>query len=192
MGTPFGDLSPNQMDFCCLLANLGSHGLSLMREVLGGLPEEILALTDNERWYTTMMDYRNRNGSQERFTCLYETGIDSVPRFDSQVAVFGENKSVTICYDTPFVKGLGITVEIDELNEHGDKCHRSIQTSYEDAYTAELREWYECIVNGKEIKTTAEDAMEDLKLFKMMMDKYPAHKRQQEGGGGAGFLPSGP
>jgi predicted dehydrogenase len=196
-GVPFADLSPDQMDYCCLLANLGSHGLSLMREVLGGLPEEVLVSTDNARWYTAMFDYRNRSGDGtkgDRFTCVYETGIDNVPRFDSQVAVFGENKSVAICYDTPFVKGLGITVEIDELNEHGDKCHRSLQTSYEDAYTTELRELYECVVNEKEIKTGAQDALEDLKLFKMMMDKYPDYKR---GGGrnqsaGASFLPSGP
>ncbi|EEU39705.1 uncharacterized protein NECHADRAFT_94735 [Fusarium vanettenii 77-13-4] len=179
-GTPFGDLSPEQMDYCCLLANLGSHGLSLMREVLGGLPERVLASTDNARWYTAMFEYKNRTDAQDRFTCLYETGIDQVPRFDSQVAVFGETKSVSIRYDTPFVKGLGITVEIDELNEHGEKCHRTLQTSYEDAYTAELRDWYECVVSGKEIKTTAKDALEDLKLFKMMMEKS------------ATFVPSGP
>ncbi|KAF4467850.1 myo-inositol 2-dehydrogenase [Fusarium albosuccineum] len=191
--TPFSDLSAAQMDYCTLLANLGSHGLSLMREVLGGLPEEVLASTDNARWYTTMFDYRNRAAPNERFTAVYETGIDTVPRFDSEVAIFGEDKSVKICYETPFVKGLGITVEIDELNEFGEKCHRSLQTSYEDAYTAELKDLYECVANGKEIKTTAADALEDLRLFKMMMDKYPEHKKKQAGDQSVGgFLPSGP
>ncbi|KAH8647554.1 hypothetical protein BGZ60DRAFT_391040 [Tricladium varicosporioides] len=190
--TPFSELSPEQMDYCCLLANLGSHGLSLMREILGGLPEEVLASTDNARWYTAMFDYKNQNQPHERFTCLYETGIDSVPRFDSQVAVFGEEKSVTICYDTPFVKGLGITVEIDELNEHGEKCHRSLQTSYEDAYTAELKDLYECVAGGKEIKTTVIDAMKDLELFKMMMMKYPSNRKQEKAGNAGDFLPSGP
>ncbi|KAH6665926.1 hypothetical protein B0J14DRAFT_629930 [Halenospora varia] len=178
--TLFAELSPEQMDYCCLLANLGSYGLSLMREILGGLPEEVLASTDNARWYTTMFDYKNQNEPHERFTCLYETGIDSVPRFDSQVAVFAEDKSVTICYDTPFVKGLGITVEIDELNEHGEKCHRSLQTSYKDAYTAELKDLHECVVGGKEIKTTVIDAMKDLGLFNMMMKKYSSYKKQEK------------
>ncbi|KAJ8133327.1 hypothetical protein O1611_g295 [Lasiodiplodia mahajangana] len=193
-GTPFAELSAEQMDYCCLLANLGSHGLGVMRDVLGGLPEEVLASTDNARWYTIMFDYKNRTDSQDRFTCLYETGLDNVPRFDSEVAVYGENKSVIIRYDTPFVKGLGITVEIDEKNEHGEKCHRSLQTSYEDAYTAELRELYECVANGKPIMTTAKDALEDIKLLKMIMAKYPAYKTKRETGtgGSAGFLPSGP
>jgi predicted dehydrogenase len=192
-GLPYAELSPSQLDYCCLLANLGSHGLGVMREVLGGLPEEILASTDNARWYTTMFDYRNRSAPHERFTCLYETGIDSVPRFDSHVAVYGDDKSVSICYDTPFVKGLGISVEIDEMNEYGDKVHRSIQTSYEDAYTAELKELYACVVDGKPIKTTAADAMEDLQLFNMMLQKYPEYKKGIKSGASAsGFLPSGP
>jgi predicted dehydrogenase len=171
--TDASTLSDKQKDYCSLLANLGSHGLSLMREALGGLPEAILASSDNARWHTTMFDYRNRSAGKERFTCLYETGIDHVPRFDSQVAVFGETKSVTICYDTPFIKGLGITVEIDEFNEHGEKVHRSIVTSYEDAYTCELKEFHACITENTPIRTTATDALEDLKLFSMMLKHHP-------------------
>jgi predicted dehydrogenase len=191
-GVPYSDLSPLQLDYCCLLANLGSHGLSLMREVLGGLPEEVLASTDNARWYTAMFDYRNRSAPHERFTCLFETGIDSVPRFDSHVVVYGENKSVSICYDTPFIKGLGIKVEIDEINKHGEQVHRTVQTSYEDAYTAELKEFHACVVNKKPIKTTAADAMEDLKLFNMIMAKYPEYNKKQGTAASGVFLPSGP
>ncbi|KAK1497975.1 myo-inositol 2-dehydrogenase [Colletotrichum tamarilloi] len=185
-------LTAAQMDYCCLLGSLGSHGLSLMRNVLGGLPESVLASTDNARWYTAMFEYRNGTAPDDRFTCVYEMGIDSVPRFDSHVAVYGENKTVTICYDTPFVKGLGITVEIDELNEHGEKSHRSLQTSYEDAYTAELKEWYETVVHGKEVKTSANDARDDLILFKMMMDKFPEHKKIKNLSDSTPFVPSGP
>lgn len=108
--TPYADLSPSQLDYCCLLATLGSHGLSLMREVLGGLPERALASTDNARWYTVMFDYRNQAPPHESFTCLYETGIDKVPRSDSSVTVYSDDKSVAIRYDAPFIKGLGITV----------------------------------------------------------------------------------
>ncbi|KAK4948073.1 hypothetical protein LTR10_013127 [Elasticomyces elasticus] len=173
-GLRFDQLSEKKKDYCCLLANLGSHGLSLMRECLGGLPDAVAASRVSGKWYTTMFDYRNRKGEGQPFTCLYETGIDSVPRFDSHVAVYGEKKSVTIRYDTPFIKGLGITVEVDEMNEHGEKVHYSVQSGYEDAYTRELKELYACIVEKKDFKTTATDALEDLKLFKMMLEKYPA------------------
>lgn len=192
-GDSFGNLSPAQLDYCCLLANLGSHDLGVMREVLGGLPEKVLPSTDNARWFTTMFAHRNRDAPHEPFTCLYETGIDEVPRFDSSDTVYGQNKTVSICYNTPLVKGLGITVEIDEMNEQGEKVHRSVQTSYEDACTSELIELHNCIAGGRAIKTTALDAVEDLKLFRMMMDAYPADNRGgQDQTGNTRFLPSGP
>jgi hypothetical protein len=139
-----------------------------------------------------MFDYRIRSTPHERFTCVYETGIDSVPRFDSHVTVYGEDKSGSICYDTPFVKGLGISAEIDEMNEHGGKVHRSIQISYEDVYPAELKELYACVVGGKPIKTTAAGVMEDLKLFDMILKKYPQNKKgKADGTSSSDFLSSG-
>lgn len=70
-------------------------------------------------------------------------------------------------YDSPYVKGLPINVKVQELNEHGELQHRSVLSSYEDAYTAELQELYECLVDGKEIKTTAQDALQDIALYEM-------------------------
>jgi hypothetical protein len=146
-----------------------------MRESLGGLPESMLASSDNARRYTTIFDYRNRTDTKERFTCLYETGVDHVPRFDSQAAVFGETKSVTICYDTLFIRGLGITVEIDELNEHGENVHRSIQTSYEDVCTREFKEFHAFITEKKSFKTMATDALKGPKLFNPMLKSHPGN-----------------
>jgi hypothetical protein len=71
-------------------------------------------------------------------------------------------------YDSPYVKGLPITVEVEELNEHGELQKREVLSSYEDAYTAELQELHECLTSGKQIKTTLEDAREDLTLYDQM------------------------
>jgi hypothetical protein len=71
-------------------------------------------------------------------------------------------------YDSPYVKALPITVEVEEMNEHGEIQHRTMLSSYEDTYTAELQELYESVVNGKEIKTTVKDAMQDLQIYDMM------------------------
>jgi hypothetical protein len=78
------------------------------------------------------------------------------------------------------------------MNEHGGKVHRSIQTSYEDAYPAELKKLYACVVGGKPIKTTAAGVMEDLKLFDMILKKYPQNKKgKADGTSSFDFLPSG-
>lgn len=159
-----------QMQYCRFLGSLGSHDLSLMREVLG-FPEEVVGVTLNDPFYTAMFKCRNKGEKGGPFYITYESGIDSVPEFDADLAVYGEKKRVSIQYDSPYVKGLPIKVKIQEMNEHGEFQTREILSSYEDAYTSELREMYECFVEGKEIKTSAKDAMKELKLYEMMYEK---------------------
>lgn len=49
---------------------------------------------------------------------------------------------------------------------------KEILSSYDDAYTAELLEMYACFTEGKEIKTTVKDAMQDLEIFDMFYKAY--------------------
>ncbi len=73
-----------------------------------------------------------------------------------------------IQYDTPYIKGLPINVTVDELNEHGEASRREVLSSFEDAYTVELKEMHGCFTEGRSFKTTAEDAMRDVELFERM------------------------
>ncbi|CZR50134.1 related to NAD binding Rossmann fold oxidoreductase [Phialocephala subalpina] len=160
-----GHASKRDIQYCRFLGSLGSHDLSLMHEALG-FPESVAGVSANEPFYSAIFNYRNKTG--EPYSVTYESGIDSVPRFDANLAVYGERKTVSIQYDTPYVKGLPIKVKVEELNETGEATSREILSSFEDAYTVELKEMYECFVNGKAIKTTAADASKELELFDMM------------------------
>lgn len=60
------------------------------------------------------------------------------------------------------------------MNDAGEVESRSMISSYEDAYTAELIQMHECFSTGKKIKTTAEDALQDLKLYDMMYQTWGA------------------
>lgn len=183
---PNETITEERKKYCRFLGSLGSHDISLMREVLG-FPEDVAAVSVNEPFYTAMMTFRNADGST--FSTTYESGIDEVPMFDAHMAVYGAKKRVTIkvcrpnmfnccndvdClqYDSPYVKGLPIYVEVDEVNERGEAQHRRVLSSYEDAYTAELKELYEALVNGKPIKSTVSDAKQDLQIYDMMYSRY--------------------
>ncbi|MCJ1405123.1 hypothetical protein MMC11_008349 [Xylographa trunciseda] len=172
------EVTPERMAYTRFLGGLGSHDLSLMREALGGLPERVDAVAVHAPFYNALMTYRNRGGGGEAYAVVYESGVDDVPRFDAHVAVYGEKKSVEIRYDTPYVKGLPIVVVVEEKGEGGEKVRREVMSSYEDAYTAEMRELWGCLVEGRECKTTVRDAMEDLTLFDMM---YNASANQRDG-----------
>jgi predicted dehydrogenase len=91
-----------------------------------------------------------------------------VPRFDAHIEVYGSHKTVRIQYDTPYVKGLPITMHICE-NDEGAYKETTIRKSYEDAYTREMKVFWDMCVEGKSVKTTARDAVGDLEVFGMAM-----------------------
>jgi hypothetical protein len=177
---PKVEIAPARQKFCRFLGSHGSHDLSLMREALGGPPEPIGGVSVNEPLYSAIFHYRNQDGSP--FAVTYESGIDNVPRFDAHLAVHGQNKTVSIHYDTPYVKGLRTKVRVDEMNELGHAVSREIVCSFQDAFTSEFMELYRCLHEGNEIKTNASDAYQDLKLFDMMYKKYEADLRRENNG----------
>lgn len=192
---PDQEITSEKQKFCRFLGSLGSHDISLMREVLG-FPEAVQGVSANDPFYSAIMTFRNNDGST--YSTTYESGIDEVPVFDAHLAVYGAKKRVTIhvssiisglyscankyClwkYDSPYVKGLPIRVEVDETNERGEVQHRSILSSYEDAYTAELQEVYRAFAEGKPIKTTVSDAKQDLQIFDMMYKCWTKSKKAE-------------
>lgn len=74
-------------------------------------------------------------------------------------------------YDTPYVRALPVTLHITEGGgaDGGVLKQTSIRKTYEDPYTLELKEFWEFVTEGKPVKTTPKDALEDLELFGMIM-----------------------
>ena len=166
------DPTPEQVNYARFLGSLGSHDISLMREALG-FPEQVTAVTVNEPFYSAIFKLRNKSGAKDPFYVTYESGIDGVPEFDAHLAVYGENKRVTIFYDSPYIKTQKpVMVRVQEVNDAGEVQTREIISSFEDAFASEFQDMHDCLINGKEIKTSAEDAINELKLYDLMYKKY--------------------
>lgn len=90
---PGKEVTDEKKQMCRFLGSLGSHDLSLMREVLG-FPESVVGVTANEPFYSALFGFRNQDGTP--FSVTYESGIDEVPVFDAHMAVYGAKKRVTI------------------------------------------------------------------------------------------------
>lgn len=146
------------------LGSLGSHDLSAMREALG-MPRKVLgcSLEMGRGFWNALFQY-------DGFTVHYESGIHEVPIFDAFIEVFSRTKRVKVKYDTPFVKGLPITMTVlEDVDGSGALKETTIRKTYEDAYTLEMRELYALMTEGKSVKTTVEDAGKDLEIFQMIM-----------------------
>lgn len=133
-----------------------------MREIIGMPRSAAGAVLTFPGIFTVLFRY-------DDFPVTYESGVIGVPDFDAHLEVYSQDKIVRVKYDTPYVKGLPVTMTVRERVGEGGFQERVVRRTYEDPYTLELREFYECVVNGKEVKTSARDAREDVELFRMIL-----------------------
>ncbi|MCW2844094.1 MAG: gfo/Idh/MocA family oxidoreductase [Nocardioides sp.] len=141
-----------------LLCGLGSHDLSAMRELIGR-PQRVSAAKMWRRggYLVALLDYGD-------FVVTYETGVDEQLRFDAHIEVFGESGSMKVQYDTPYVRHLPTTLEIERTV--GDSYERSvIRPHLKDPYTHELEYFHDVVTSGGTPKTSPEDYVEDMELF---------------------------
>ncbi|NOU90063.1 gfo/Idh/MocA family oxidoreductase [Paenibacillus sp. LMG 31460] len=146
-----------------LLLGLNSHDISAMRELIG-TPIRVKAASS---WLGGR--FKNAIFEFDGFNATFETGMDQQGRFDAHIEVYGENKSVLIQYDTPYIRQLPTTLLISETK--GDSFEESvIRPTYKDAYVCEIEYFYEVVTKGMPPKTTPEDYLQDLVIFKMMIE----------------------
>jgi predicted dehydrogenase len=131
-----------------------------MRELVG-MPTSVVGATLGLPFWTVLFQYSS-------FTLMYESGIDQIPRFDAHVEVYAPTKSVRVQWDTPYIKGLPVTMHIQE-NIDGAFHERLVRKTYEDPYIKEMRALYAWVAQGAPVKTTAVDAKNELKIFQMIV-----------------------
>jgi predicted dehydrogenase len=160
-----GDASPELKRAYRLLCGLSSHDLSAMREIIG-MPERVRAATtwNGGSFITAIFEYPG-------FNVTFETGIDKIRRFDAHIEVYGEEKSIRVQYNTPYIRHLPTRLITRETAGEA-YVETEMRPTFKDPYTVELEHFYEVIVNGVEPKTPPEDFLQDLKIFQMIMQAF--------------------
>ena len=154
------------------MGGLSSHDLSAMREIIG-MPARVLAAS---RWSNGQ--FMNAIFQYEGFHVVYETGVDNQGRFDASIEVFGETKSVRVNYDTAYIRHLPTTLTVSETE--GEAYKETVtRPTFRDPYTVELNHFYDAITQGAALKSTPEDFLDDLKLFRMLVDAMHAGERKR-------------
>jgi predicted dehydrogenase len=160
-----GDAPAEHQSAYRLLCGLASHDLSAMREIIG-FPKRVIAASqwNGGRFMNAIFEFDGYNAT-------FETGVDNQRRFDAHIQIYGDQKAITIQYDTPYIRHLPTTKIIEETV--GEAFNKTIERpSFKDAYTVELEYFYKVVTEGIQPKTTIEDSKEDLKLFKMIIDAF--------------------
>lgn len=140
---------------------LGVHDFSGLRELVG-MPTKVLGSSLGLPIWNVLFQY-------DGFPVMYESGIIDVPVFDAHLEIYSRSKIVRINYDTPYVKGLPVTMTIREKMDGEGYQERNVRKTYEDPFTSEFLAFHQCVMEKSVPKTSALDARADLDLIKMIM-----------------------
>lgn len=158
-----GEASGELQDTYRFLCGLNSHDTSAMRELLG-VPRRVVSAVchSGNRFLTVIFEY-------ESYCAMLETGVDSQRRFDAHIEVYGEHKSLRVQYDTPYIRHLPTTLHVHETtgDEYNVAVHRP---TFKDPYTHELEYFHDVVTRGVAPKTSPEDYLEDLTIFRKIID----------------------
>lgn len=129
---------------------------------------EVSKIQDQENTHQET-DYNSAIFQYPGFAVAYESGVDQVARFDASIEIFGDTKTVKVCIDTPFVKGLPTTMVVKESLLDGSYRECTTRRTYEDPFALEFKAVYEWVVDGGTPKTSPTDARQDLEVLGMLM-----------------------
>lgn len=146
-----------------MMLGLSTHDLSAMREMLG-MPQRVLYAEQRNggRYQTAAFDYGD-------YICQFSTGVDNIPRFDTYLQVYGDERVVRVDYDTPFVRNLPITLTVTETSDGVNKQQTVTHPGWGDAFTEEWRAFHRSVATGETPKANPQDFRNDLVLFRDMI-----------------------
>ena len=158
-----GEAGPDLQRAYGLLLGLSSHDLSAMRELLG-MPRRVLHAAQRQggSYMTATFDYG-------AYVCVFETGVDTIPRFDAHLEVYGADKVLRVQYDTPYVRSLPIRLHITAANGTGGLVESAELPAWGDAFVAEWQAFHTNVVEGRAPKCSPADFRQDLELFGAMI-----------------------
>lgn len=146
-----------------MMLGLSTHDTSAMREMLG-MPKRVLHASQraNGRYLTATFDYGD-------FVCLFSTGGDSIPRYDTFLEVYGASSVIRVDYDTPYVRNMPIMLSVLESSDGVSTARSQRHPAWGDAFTEEWRAFHHNVIHGDRSKTSPQDFRQDLVLFRDMI-----------------------
>lgn len=146
-----------------MLTGLGCHTLAAVRELVG-LPCEIKSVAVDGEHLIVVFQF-------DDFLATYEIVNDQdIVQFDAAIEIYQHNRYMHIKHETPYLRYQPHNFTMVESSKTDTKT-TTYGPDYRDSFENELKYFHECVVTGRKPKTTFEDSMQDLILFKQICDK---------------------
>jgi predicted dehydrogenase len=91
--------------------------------------------------------------------------MDGVARYRQEFAFFSPERRATLVFPSPFLRSAPVELVLEAGSQESPRSWRTVETvSFESAFKRELLEFYACVTEDREPRTTAADAVRDVAL----------------------------
>src|SRR5437899_5813174 len=135
------------------------HDINLMRGLLGE-PSRLRFASVAQEGISLFLDFPKSAAAMH-----WVNLTDGVALYRQEFAFFYPERRATLVFPSPFLRSAPVELVLEGGSQEGPRSWRTVETlSFQSAFKRELLEFYACITQEREPRTTAEDAVRDVAL----------------------------
>ena len=145
------------------------HDINLMRGLLGE-PKSLRFANVAQSGVSLFIEF-----PQTAAAMHWVNLTDGVARYQQEFAFFSPQRRATLIFPSPFLRSAPTELVLEGGSEESPRSWRTVETeSFEEAFKRELLEFYGCITENREPRTTATDAVRDVALCQAIIRQHLA------------------
>ena len=145
------------------------HDINLMRSLLGE-PSRLRFASVAQEGISLFLDFPKSAAAMH-----WVNLTDGVARYQQEFSFFSPERRAALVFPSPFLRSAPVELVLEGGSQESSRSWRTVETvSFESAFKRELLEFYACVTENREPRTTAEDAVRDVALCQAIIRQHLA------------------
>ncbi len=135
------------------------HDINLMRGLLGE-PKALRFASVARAEVSVFLEFPQTTAAMHWVNLM-----DGVAGYRQEFSFFSPERRATLVFPSPFLRNTPVELVLEGGSQESSRSWRTVETvSFESAFKRELLEFYACVTENREPRTTAADAVRDVAL----------------------------
>ena len=145
------------------------HDLNLMRGLLGE-PKGLRFASVAQEAISVFLEFPQTTAAMH-----WVNLTDGVARYQQDFSFFSPERRAALVFPSPFLRSAPVELVIEGGSQESSRSWRTVETvSFESGFKRELLEFYACVTQDREPRTTAEDGVRDVALCQAIIRQHLA------------------
>jgi predicted dehydrogenase len=147
------------------------HDINLMRGLLGE-PKGLRFASVTQEAISVFLEF-----PQTAAAIHWVNLMDGVARYEQEFSFFYPERRATLVFPSPFLRSAPVELVLEGGSQESSRSWRTVETlSFQSGFKRELVEFYACVTEDREPRTTAAEAVRDVALCQAIVRQHVANQ----------------